>query len=64
VSYQLLYSEALSIYGGIGRAFGLSVVSKIVDVLTSVDGSLLPIAVAIGGGVVLVRWAYDMYQQT
>ncbi|KAG2128877.1 hypothetical protein BD769DRAFT_1457047 [Suillus cothurnatus] len=45
-------------------AFGLSVVLKIVDVLTSVDGSLLPIAVAIGGGVVLVRWAYDMYQQT
>jgi predicted GTPase len=45
-------------------AFGLSVVWKIADVLTSVDGSLLPIAVAIGAGVVLVRWAYDMYQQT
>jgi hypothetical protein len=59
-----LYSEALSIYGGIGRVFGLSVVSKIADVLTLVDGPLVPIAMAIGGGLVLVKWAYDMYQQT
>jgi GTPase SAR1 family protein len=44
--------------------FGLSVVSKIADVLTLVDGPLVPIAMAIGGGLVLVKWAYDMYQQT
>jgi len=29
-----------------------------------VDGPLVPIAMAIGGGLVLVKWAYDMYQQT
>ncbi|KAG2040315.1 hypothetical protein BDR03DRAFT_949610 [Suillus americanus] len=44
--------------------FGLSVVSKIAEILTSLDGPIMPIAVTIGTGMVLVKWVYDTYQQT
>ncbi|KAG1778244.1 hypothetical protein EV702DRAFT_1094974 [Suillus placidus] len=44
--------------------FGLSVVSTITAILTSLAGPFLPIVVPIAAGAVLVKWAYDTYQRT
>ncbi|KAG2041349.1 hypothetical protein BDR03DRAFT_946299 [Suillus americanus] len=45
-------------------AFGLSVVSTLTAILTTLAGPFLPIIVPIATGVVLVKWAYDTYQRT
>ncbi|KAG1731733.1 hypothetical protein EDD22DRAFT_927929 [Suillus occidentalis] len=44
--------------------FGLSVVSKVTAILASLAGPLAPIVVSVAAGVVLIKWAYDMYQRT
>jgi hypothetical protein len=53
-----------SVYGSIGSDFGLSVVSKVTAILASLAGPLAPIVVSVAAGVVLIKWAYDMYQRT
>ncbi|KAG2070490.1 hypothetical protein BDR04DRAFT_1155522 [Suillus decipiens] len=45
-------------------ASGLSVVSKLAEILMTVDSSIASIAVPIAIGVVLVKWIHDVYQQT
>ncbi|KAG2071676.1 hypothetical protein BDR04DRAFT_1230980 [Suillus decipiens] len=45
-------------------ASGLSVVSKIAEILMAADSTIAPIGVSIAIGVVLVKWAHDVYQQT
>ncbi|KAG1719508.1 hypothetical protein EDB19DRAFT_694655 [Suillus lakei] len=44
--------------------FGLSVVSAIATISTALAGPILPIVVPIAVGVVLVKWAYEIYQRT
>ncbi|KAG1733949.1 hypothetical protein EDB19DRAFT_1179652 [Suillus lakei] len=44
--------------------FGLSVVAAITTILAPIAAPFLPIVVPVVAGVVLVKWAYDVYQRT